>query len=159
MLRSWRSLIIALSVNFPVYSKMKRVHYPTIYALYIFAFTLTLPHLQFDDWLVYISIVKLCFINMHPCILNPYHAELLKWNNPPYIFGTIHYHFNGYQNENLKLVSHQYRAWSDCTDVQPGLALYWWQRQITIGVDRIRVNKIYCKTDVTRQKREKISRF
>ena len=27
-----------------------------------------------------------------------------------------------------KLVSQQYRAWSDCTDIQSGLALYCWQR-------------------------------
>ena len=40
------------------------------------------------------------------------------------IFRDIHYHFQGYQDENLKLVSQQYRAWSDCTDVQAGLALY-----------------------------------
>ena len=39
-----------------------------------------------------------------------------------------------------KLVSQQYRAWSDCTDVQAGLALYWWQRLITFGFNRIRVN-------------------
>ena len=32
------------------------------------------------------------------------------------------------------------RAWSDCTDVQAGQALYWWQRLITFGVGRIRVN-------------------
>ena len=25
--------------------------------------------------------------------LNPYHAEFLKWNNPPSILGTAHYHF------------------------------------------------------------------
>ena len=25
--------------------------------------------------------------------VNPYHAEFLKWNNPPYIFVTVHYHF------------------------------------------------------------------
>ena len=37
------------------------------------------------------------------------------------------------------MVSQQYRVWSDCTDVQAGLALYWWQRLITFGVSRIRV--------------------
>ena len=26
-------------------------------------------------------------------IFNPYHAKFLKWNNPLYIFGTVHYHF------------------------------------------------------------------
>ena len=31
-----------------------------------------------------------------------------------------------------KMVSQQYRAWSDCTDVQAGQTdLYWWQRLIT----------------------------
>ena len=40
------------------------------------------------------------------------------------------------------LVSQQYRAWSDCTDVQTGLALYWWQRLISFGVGRIRVKWI-----------------
>ena len=29
------------------------------------------------------------------------------------------------------IVSQQYRAWSDCTDMQDGLTLYWWQRLIT----------------------------
>ena len=38
-----------------------------------------------------------------------------------------------------KLVSQQYRAWSDCMDLQAGLALYW-QRLITFGSGRIRVN-------------------
>ena len=49
-------------------------------------------------------------------MFNPYHAELLKWDNPPSISGTVHYHFNRYQDENLKFVSQQYRAWSDCTE-------------------------------------------
>ena len=65
---------------------------------------------------------------------DPYHVEFLKLNNPPSIFGTVYYHFKGNQDENLKLISQQYRAWSD-------LALYWWQRSITFGVGRIRVNK------------------
>ena len=69
---------------------------------------------------------------------NPYHAKFLKWNNPSNIFGTVHYHFYGYQDENLKLVSRQYRAWLECTDVQAGLALYCWQRLITFDVGRIR---------------------
>ena len=68
------------------------------------------------------------------------YLNLLKWNNPSYIFGTVHYHFQGYQDGNLKLVSQQYRTWSDCTDVQAGLALYWWQRLLTFSVSRIRVN-------------------
>ena len=48
--------------------------------------------------------------------------------------------FKGYQDVNLKLVSQQNRAWSDCTDVQTGLALYRWQRLITFDSSRIRVN-------------------
>ena len=50
-------------------------------------------------------------------LFNPYPAKLLK---------LTCLHFYGNQNENLKLVSQQYRAWSDCTDVQTGLALYRW---------------------------------
>ena len=34
-------------------------------------------------------------------VINTYHAEFLKWNNPPFIYGTFHYHFSGYQDENL----------------------------------------------------------
>ena len=34
-------------------------------------------------------------------IVNPYHAEFLKWNNPSSNFGTVHCHFKGYQDENL----------------------------------------------------------
>ena len=69
------------------------------------------------------------------CSVNPYHAEFLKLNNPPSIYGTIH--FKGYQDENLKLVSQEYRA---SMDVQAGLALYWWERLVTFGVGRISVN-------------------
>ena len=29
---------------------------------------------------------------------NPHPAEFRKWNNPPYIFCTVHYHFMGYQD-------------------------------------------------------------
>ena len=43
-------------------------------------------------------------------LFNPYHAKFLKWNNPTSIYRTFHYHFLGYQDENLKLVSQQYRA-------------------------------------------------
>ena len=79
-------------------------------------------------------------------IFNPFPAKFLKQNNPPYIFGTIHYQFQGYHDENLKLASHQYRAWSDCTDVHAGLALYWWQKLIIFGVGRIKVKTDQCKT-------------
>ena len=38
------------------------------------------------------------------------------------------------------MVSQHYRAWSDCRDVQSGLAQYCWQRLISFGSSRIRVN-------------------
>ena len=68
-----------------------------------------------------------------------YIITLTMSNNPTFILRTVHYHFQGHQDKNLNLVSQQYRTWSDCTDVQSGLALYWWQRLITFGVGRIRV--------------------
>ena len=75
--------------------------------------------------------------------VNPYSAKFLKWNNPPYIFGTFYCHFLG---ENLKLVSQQYRAWSDCTNMQAGLVLFWWQRLITFGSIGIRVKILNVNT-------------
>ena len=42
---------------------------------------------------------------------------------------------------NMELVSQQYRALSDCTNVLSGLTLYWWQRLITFSLGRIRVRK------------------
>ena len=48
------------------------------------------------------------------------------------------------------IIHQQYRAWSDCTDVQAGLALHWWQRLLTFGVGRIRVNN---KQTVTQTKK------
>ena len=54
--------------------------------------------------------------------------NLLKFLNEiihlPFMYGTVHYHFYEYQEENLNLVSHQYRAWSDSTGVKASLALY-----------------------------------
>ena len=38
-----------------------------------------------------------------------------------------------------KLISQQYRAWSECTVVQAGMALYWLQRLINFIFGRIRV--------------------
>ena len=46
-------------------------------------------------------------------------------------------YFKGYLDDNLKMISQQYIAWSDCTDVQAVLALYWWQRLITFGSNMI----------------------
>ena len=83
--------------------------------------------------------------NMYDCIFMT-KFYLLTLNLPNFLNGIIIFHFwncplsfMGYQDENLKLVSQQYRAWSDCTDVQAGLAQYWWQRLITFSVGRIRV--------------------
>ena len=73
--------------------------------------------------------------------VNPNPAEFLKWNDPPSIFRTAHYQFQGYQDKNLKLVSQQYRTWSDSTDLQTGLALYWWQRLISFSSRRVRVKE------------------
>ena len=41
----------------------------------------------------------------------------------------------------LKFVSQQYRAWSDCTDVEAGLALYWSLRLITFGSSTTKIKK------------------
>ena len=49
---------------------------------------------------------------------------------------------------NIKTRSQQYGAWSDCMDVQAGLALYRWQRLITIGSSRIRVVTFFHSTSV-----------
>ena len=78
-------------------------------------------------------------------MFNPYHAEFLKWNNPPSIFGTVHYHFQGYQGQNVKLVSQQYRACLDYMDVLAGLALYCWQRLTTFDSRRIRVKDVHLE--------------
>ena len=53
---------------------------------------------------------------------NPMPAEFLKWNNTPFIFGMSIMIFREIKMR-TKLVSQQYRAWSDCMDVQIGLAL------------------------------------
>ena len=74
-------------------------------------------------------------MNCFSAEFNPYYAEFLE----PSIFGTAQYQFR-----DIKMVSQQYRAWSDCMDVKASLALYWWQRLITFGVGRIRVNKHTC---------------
>ena len=58
-------------------------------------------------------------------------------------FETVHYHCQGYQDENLKMVTQQYsiQAFSDCMEVQARLALYWWQRLNTFGSSNIRQGK------------------
>ena len=46
------------------------------------------------------------------------HNRLIFWNV------TAHYHFQGYVDESLKLVSQQYRAWSYCKVALTEMALY-----------------------------------
>ena len=75
--------------------------------------------------------------------LNPYHAKFLKYSKAPSIYGTIHYHF-----KNIKMKTW---CWS-ANSIESGQTawtcwLAWlytgWQRLITFGVGRIRVNKYY----------------
>ena len=47
-------------------------------------------------------------------MVNP-EPEFLIWNNPPSIFGTVHYQFQGYQSENIKL---------SANSREPGIRLY-----------------------------------
>ena len=67
-----------------------------------------MAHFEFEPFITYIK--QIAFSKFKGDPINPYHdhAEFLKWNNLSYIFGTFNYHFQGYQNENLKLVSQQY---------------------------------------------------
>ena len=56
-------------------------------------------------------------------VFNPQPAKFLKGNNQPSIFGTVHFHFKDIKVRTyMKLVSQQYRDWSDCTNVQADLA-------------------------------------
>ena len=75
-----------------------------------------------------------CIYNNRISGVNPYHAGFLKWNNPPYILVTFHYHFS-----DIKM---RIWSWPD-NSIEPGqnagLALYWWQRLNTFGSGRIRV--------------------
>ena len=64
--------------------------------------------------------------------------KFLKWNNLPSIF-RLSVIILEISKWNFKLASQQCRAWTDCMDVQAGLALYWLQRLITFGSSRIRV--------------------
>ena len=42
---------------------------------------------------------------------NPYYAKFLKWNNPPYSFGTVHHHFRDIKMKTL--------SWSS-NSIEPG---------------------------------------
>ena len=75
---------------------------------------------------------RFTFLYLHPS------QEFLIQNSPPSIFGTVHYQFQGYYN--LKFVSQECRALSDCMDMQAGLDLYWWKRLITSGCRSILMN-------------------
>ena len=57
-------------------------------------------------------------------------------NNPPSIFGTVHYHSRGIKMRTWKLVSQQYKAWSDCAG-WPGFRLVAKANQF--GSSRIRI--------------------
>ena len=77
-------------------------------------------------------------------------CQFLKWNNPSSIFGTVKVIiFRDIRMRTWKLFSQQYRDWSDCTDMQASLALYWWQRLITFSSDRIRAKWMHCHTHTT----------
>ena len=45
------------------------------------------------------------------------------------------------------MTNHQYRVWSDFTDVQTGQALYWWQRLVTFSYSRERVTHVAAAGD------------
>ena len=82
-------------------------------------------------------------------LINYYQPKFLKWNNPPYIYLELSiYHFRDIKMSIWKLVSHQYRAWSDCIDVQAGLALYWWQRLITFGYGMKNISSFIMLTPI-----------
>ena len=48
---------------------------------------------EFDKFSNYLHKFIILFITFTKRTLNPYNAEFLKWKNPPFIFGTIHYHY------------------------------------------------------------------
>ena len=59
-----------------------------------------------------------------------YNMRKLAFRSPWGNYFTVHYQILGNRDKNLRLASQQYRAWSDCTYVQAGLALHWCQRLI-----------------------------
>ena len=74
------------------------------------------------------------FVNIYPTL------NLLNFLNGQHIFtfGTVHWQFYRYQDENMKLAYQQYWAWSDCKDVQAVLVA----KLITFNASRIRVSKL-----------------
>ena len=77
--------------------------------------------------------------------------NILTLNLLKFLIGIIHLQFSDqsimiFRDTKMriwKFVIQQYRAWSDCTALQTGLALYWWQRLITFGSSRIWVNTYF----------------
>ena len=65
--------------------------------------------------------------------------------------------FRNIKMRTWKLFSNQYRAWSGCTDVHAGPALYWWQWLFTFCSNRIRVKccLINCRVLLSRVESEK----
>ena len=63
---------------------------------------------------VVIKGVSYCFV-LKLYIINPLPIEFLKGSNPLSIFRTVHYHFERYEDDNLKM------AWV----YRLALALYW----------------------------------
>ena len=58
------------------------------------------------------------------------------WNCPLSFLGKSRWKPESWSANNIG-------AWSDCRDVKAGLALYWWQRLITFGFSRKRVNNMH----------------
>ena len=63
--------------------------------------------------------------------LNPLPAELLKWNNPPSSFETLHYHFFRIS---------RWSANSEEPGQTAGMCRLAWLCLITLGSSRIKVN-------------------
>ena len=88
-----------------------------------------------------ISSIAAVIMGHRYCYFNPYHAEFHKWNNPPSIFGIVHYHFR-----DIKMKT---ESWSP-NSIEPGQTAWMWrltsgsilvaEASITFGVGRIRVN-------------------
>ena len=72
--------------------------------------------------------------------LNPYLLNYLNGLESLVHFPFLDLYIINFRDVSLKVVSQQYRAWSDCKD------LYWWQRLITFGASRIRVKtfNLHC---------------
>ena len=91
---------------------------------------------KLEDFSLAVTILQLhqCLEATCTVFNDPWPAEFLKCGIIPLpCFEYNQLSFKGYQDKNLKLVSQQYRAWSDCTDVS---------RLITISSSREKVKFI-----------------